>query len=66
MVSTPERVAISAAIILVLIPPVPSPVELPPAIWRISGVIFSTTESKVALGSLRGSAVNKPSWSVNK
>ena len=35
MVSIPERVATSAAIIFVLIPPVPRFVPLPPAIERI-------------------------------
>nr|PRK81695.1 hypothetical protein BV150_00748 [Haemophilus influenzae] len=35
MVSIPERVATSAAMILVIIPPVPRFVPLPPAIDRI-------------------------------
>ncbi|CSC10061.1 Uncharacterised protein [Vibrio cholerae] len=60
MTSIPARRAMSAACSLVAMPPVPSVVPLPPAILRSVSSMVVTSLISWALGSLRGSAVNKP------
>ena len=59
----PELIAILAALILVLIPPVPIDVPAPPAIFSISGVICGTSWRRFAFLSLLGLAVYNPSIS---
>ncbi len=62
----PEFVATSAAISLVIIPPVARDSELCPANFRISGVICSTTLIISALSSTFGLAEYNPSISERR
>ena len=64
--SAPARRATSAAWSLVDMPPTPNPLILPPASRRSVSSIVRTSGMIWASGSVRGSAVNRPGWSVSK
>ena len=61
---TPASVAMCAAWSFVCMPPVPNLLPAPQASRSISGVSLSTTGMSFAVGSLCGSAVNRPSMSA--
>ena len=64
IIGIPYSVAICAALILVIIPPVPRAVPAPPAQARTSSVISSTLSIKTASSNFLGSLLYKPSMSL--
>ena len=60
----PPLAARRAASTLVIIPPLPIDEPAPPAMVSSTGSPATTRSSRRACGSRRGSAVNRPDWSV--